>query len=88
MPATPRLSLWTAGPTKITEPDEWCYTKDGWRRTDFIAELIRDAAEKTGIDTEQYEWYFQLSAPIKRGMVTTQQAKEIINSVEGFFVRQ
>ena len=88
-----RIHLWNTDtfPSEIFYADEWCLTKDGWRRVDITAELIRQIAREADFDVEVYEAFFALtgdSLDDELFNVSIEEAELIKESVDSFFIRQ
>ncbi len=89
-----RMNLWQKSGAAITIPDEWCLTNErGWMRVDDVAALIRIVGEASDIPMEDYEAVFMLTtssvaADAEMGRISEDDAKAMIASIEGFFIRQ
>jgi hypothetical protein len=87
------MNLWNPDGAVIDLPDEWCLTRRGWMRVDYVAEMIRTVAESSDIPTESYESVFMLTTSSVAGQaevgeISADEAKAMVASIEGFFLRQ
>ena len=89
-----RMSLWNKGGAVISLPDQWCLTKDrGWIRVDDVASMIRTVAASNDMPMESFEEVFALvsstvAGEAEMGGITEDEAQAMIQSIEGFFLKQ